>query len=514
MGALAAVVAGSPGVAHAAPGEGPMCRPDAPRASVERLLRRASLDLLGRVPTVDEYAALEGRDALPEALVDRMLGAPAFAERVVRAHGPLLWPNIENVRLMDFRTRLQRAGDIYWRRGTAQTYRGDRVPCRDAPATFGPGGQIEVETDADGVRREGWVEVQPYWATDRTIKVCAFDAQTRDVSPRGRDCRAREGLFDPGCGCGPALRRCRVGSTRPLARAFRRDVEIRIAAMIQEGRPYTELFTSRRAFVNGPIVHYLKYQAGLSAGVGMRPLAYDLDRLPDLAWTDDGFVPVELPAEHAGVLTSFPFLLRFQTDRARANRFYEAFLCQPFSPPPGGLPEVPPGTIPNPDLQKRDGCKYCHALLEPAAAHWGRWTQQGTGYLDAEAFPAVRDDCVRCAQSGRRCSAECRLHYVTRALSPEETPFLGRLDAFRFLRAEHQAHVEMGPKLLVANAIVDDRFPRCVARRALEGMLGRPVRPAESDLVAAAGRRFVQSGYDYRALVKSIVTSAMYRRSR
>ena len=30
-----------------------------------------------------------------------------------------------------------------------------------------------------------------------------------------------------------------------------------------------------------------------------------------------------------------------------------------------------------------------HARLEPAAAHWGRWTEQGIGFLDEDRFLAT-----------------------------------------------------------------------------------------------------------------------------
>ena len=50
---------------------------------------------------------------------------------------------------------------------------------------------------------------------------------------------------------------------------------------------------------------------------------------------------VEAGPAHAGVLTSPAYLLRFQTHRARANRFHVSFLCQPFVAPDGGLPATP-----------------------------------------------------------------------------------------------------------------------------------------------------------------------------
>jgi hypothetical protein len=264
------------------------------------------------------------------------------------------------------------------------------------------------------------------------------------------------------------------------------------------------------------MVHFLRHQAGVPAGVRLTPLAMDLDRMPDLEYARDysTWVEYEVAADHAGILTSPAFLLRFQTNRARANRFFESFLCQPFSPPLGGLPPTDPTIIPNPNLQKRDGCKYCHALLEPAAAHWGRWTERGAGFLAPEAFPAMREDCRACGTSGQLCSRECRLYYITNTFTSAEDPYIGMLTSYQFLREDHQANVEGGPKLLVAGTIVDDRFPRCTARRALEGLFGRELSAAEEEALPEAARAFVASKYDYRALITSIVKSPVYRRVR
>ena len=52
----------------------------------------------------------------------------------------------------------------------------------------------------------------------------------------------------------------------------------------------------------------------------------------------DNWVLIQLDEEHAGVLTRPAYLIRFQTNRGRADRFYTNFLCQPFEPPEEGLP--------------------------------------------------------------------------------------------------------------------------------------------------------------------------------
>jgi hypothetical protein len=503
-----------PGLARAQlPNEGALCRANEPRMDKYGYLRSLMLDLTGTVPTPEDYARLDAEDDVPEAWIDALLASEAFVGRAVRIHRAFLWNNVDNVTLHNFQTSLTRTGSLYWRRTPAVRYRGDDVPCLDQPATFAPDGSVEYTTDAQGLRREGYVMVQPYWALDTEIKVCAFDAQARAISPSGTDCATSGGFTDVGCGCGPNLRACRYGSTVAINQAMAGDVERRIAAVVREDRPYTELFEGREAYVNGPLVHYLKYQTGVPAGVRVTPDQIKADRLPDLTWSQaDTWQKISLDPGHAGILTSLSFLLRFQTNRARASRFYDAFLCQPFSPPPGGLPPVDPNVLPHPDLQQRDGCKYCHALLEPAASHWGRWTERGAGYLEPTRYPATREDCRECGTTGRLCSRECRLYYITTPYSSLEEPYVGALNAFGFLRPEHTRNVELGPKFLVASSVVDDRFPKCSARRAMQGLFGRPLQGEEEAALGQLAHAFVSSGFSYRQLVKAIVTSDVYRR--
>ncbi|HMO72584.1 MAG TPA: hypothetical protein PKC84_13255, partial [Paracoccaceae bacterium] len=124
----------------------------------------------------------------------------------------------------------------------------------------------------------------------------------------------------------------------------------------------------------------------------------------------------------------------------------------------GGIPHEDEVASLNPDVQQRPGCNYCHAILEPSAAHWGRWTQQGAGFFEPTRFPVYRDECRECALGTTACSDLCRFNYVTRAISPEEEPFLGMLSSLQFLRREHQDNVTAGPRQLVTRGIADGRL--------------------------------------------------------
>jgi hypothetical protein len=513
---LAVLLLAAPALAQV-PNEADRCAPDEPALDAQRYLRALSLDLRGTLPTPEEQDAVEADpdDAL-DAFVDAWLSSDEFAAQVVRRHKALLWDNLTNLQLLAVNAGLDRSGQVYYRRQLARLYRGDIVPCLDEPARFGPDGRILTRADG-AANREGWVEVHPYWDPSQTLHVCAFDAQPAEVSPAGTDCGTLAAYADPACGCGPDLRWCFQGAShQPVVQSMGEALDRLIFAQIREDRPYTELFDTRRAFVNGPLAYFYRHQTGVPRTYTYQPVPLDPQRLPDLAFTDrDHWEEVTLPAEHAGILTRDAYLLRFQTNRARANRFFDAFLCRPFSPPEGGLPVSDAASARNPDLQQRDGCKYCHAILEPASAYWGRWSTQGIAWLDPDRFPPTRDDCRLCALHGAACSTECRTFYVTQALSPEEQPYLGMLQSYEFRREDHVRNIERGPRLLAYTTIADGRLPACVTRRAAEWLLARDLdADGDADWMADLTRGFVANDYSYRWLVRQIVTSPRYRRVR
>ena len=501
-----------------------VCSADGPELDKYRYLRAISFDAVGIPPATELYDVLDEVPDVPEEMIDALLDDPLFAKRVVRHHRSLLWPNIQNVNFFVASAALTRTnepgGFVYWVRNRATAYRGAAIGCLDEPATYDANGVIQTTSYTDpqtGVtsEREGYVEVTPYWLNEgETIRICAFDGQAQSVSPSGVTCSTRAGLSDVGCGCGPELRLCRYGgaTNRTLADAFRAEFEMRIADIIADNAPYTEMFTGKTAYVNGPIVYYLRYQVERHANVRLSPVSVDVGSLPDLHYRDvDTWVKIELPEQHSGVLTSWLFLMRYQTNRARANRFYNAFLCQPFSPPTGGIP-FDEAAAHVADLQQRSGCKYCHSLLEPSASYWGRWAENGAAFLDPIDYPALREDCLNCALYGSQCSSECRLYYVTNPISEEQEEYLGMLNAYEFRRPEHMINVDVGPDVLALTAVVDDRLPMCVSAKTAEWLLGRRVGDQDKPWVKQLANEFVAGGYSFRDLAKSILTSSTYRR--
>jgi hypothetical protein len=521
MAVAAALLAAIPATAQ----ELPTCdtSPDLLRGPA--LLRALSLDLRGVVPSAEEYGLLDAAGEVPEAVIDAWMATEGFVERTVRRHDDLLWPNVGDIRLMSNRQRLSYDYDqgVYYRYLVAPNYRGGPVPCGDFPAEYDEDGALITSTTPEGWLQEGWVEVEPYWNPGVKVRVCAFEAQTAEVSPWGTACDTYDSRFDPYCGCGPNLRWCDTftlghvqeeGVTAPVHRGIAEDVRRRVGRVMERDLSYMELFTSRVAYVNGPLSHFYRYQTQLPAHIRFNELPIDPDLMPDLAFTDeDTWVEVELGEEQAGILTSPLYLMKFQTRRARTNRFYNAFLCQPFQAPDTGIPNVST-TSQTLNLRQRPGCDSCHALLEPAGAHWARWGEYGAGWLDPERFPDHDPACFACAEDGTSCPESCAQYYVIDPLTSEEDPYVGGLSSLEFLEDRHADNPLEGPSQLAWEGVVDGRLPRCVARRTVEWLLGRSPDAWEDAWVDELADGFVASDLRYRQLVKAIVLSDNYRRAR
>lgn len=504
-----------------------------------RLLRQASLDLRDRIPSFDEIEALRvasDRDAALEAAIDQMLDSEEYFAQVRRTFQVQLWSSLDGVDLIiaaQNRLTFQGNGEnrIWFQNNARRRYRGDvQYRCLNQRQTqFTPEGfPIPIEqisdTDCRDVGygedvcvREGWVEVQPFWDPTTTIKVCAFDAQ--DMAMGMTSACDDYTTTDRGCGCGPNLRRCMRETDTDLIREAIEEEPARIFEhVVRNHRPLLEAFTTRTSFLNGPAAHYYRYMSGAPAITTGGPVVFEheLGVVPPLTYQDEEtWVQVERDEAHSGVLTTMGYLMRFASNRARANRFYTAFYCDPFVPSEDGLPAEE--ADPHPDLRQRNGCQDCHNVLEPAAAHWGRWRGGGTyGYFDPLALsfsePRVQCECGP-GTSRRNCNQFCRTYFVTASNSHEDTYALygGLPLATAYLLAGEETALDQGPAGLVDEPSEQARVASCAARTLAETMLGRPLNAAELPWLEGLAGEFTASGYDYTSLVGRIVADDKYR---
>jgi hypothetical protein len=347
------------------------------------------------------------------------------------------------------------------------------------------------------------------------VRVCAFDAQAAQVAGAA-DCSRDASAWTPGCGCGPGLRFCQGStmgkpSTETVINRALVEQALRVGdRVVDEGRPLSDVLTLRELEVNGPLAHYLRYQTGTTVDFSSR--ASPSFTAPVKDFTDETWTRVPLIGRASGVLASPFFLLKFATNRGRANRFFDAFLCVALQAPPGGLPSPAEPCSQNPDLTQRCGCSACHLALEPAAAHWGRFIEGGDHELSEAEFPSFDPSCI---DTGAPLPQRCQ-QYVTKARHPAEQPYVGKLRALLFASPEAEAAVASGPGAWAQVAVSSKAFDRCVTGRMFERFVGRPLRDDLSDereLKASLAQGFETSGRDIGALLRTLVTLPQYRRA-
>lgn len=518
MTALCCAVLASPAIAQEA------CD-DVVEVDRHRYLRQLTLDLWGRVPSMEELKAFEDVEEITPDHVQAMLDDDGAFQRFVRRHhADMLWPNTDGVDIIGGAVALLLPAAFYENTGdTTRLFnlfvglyeRGGLVPCLDEPAEYDDQGDLVFKPQPDGTQREGWVWMAPYWAPSVEVKVCAAETRTHPTNSAGQACDAVGGMLSGECGCGPELRHCAdIGTVQTMIQMLQ-EQQLRMAeAPVFEGRPYTDMLMTQVEEVNGPLVHYYKHLARMGADPFIQYPPVDAADLPDVAYDDFQWRPVERKApQHAGILTSMSYLLRFQTARARANQFYNAFLCQPFVAPPDGLPSPNDACSQEPNLRNRCGCQFCHAQLEPSAGHWARFADAGTAWLDPDIFPTYQARCANCARNGGNCDFICNRFYVSEIGHPDERPYAGVLKAYQWRDEDEIAKVEAGPGALVQKAIDDGRIARCAAEQLFERLYKRtPSVEEKREHIARFAAAFVDSDYDFKALVKTMVTDPAYRR--
>jgi len=537
-------------------------------------LRRLSLDLLGRVPTAAEYDALDAvglvDGGLPASVTQRFFDGDDFRRTMRRVHEELFWPNISNLTLSSNPTYLAATnvdtGDldttadggtlVFLRSNITTTYRGDffRLNESDAGMECGDFEQTQFDpaypnqfrplpsavrtytdpADAGGRvhRQEGWRWVQPYWAPAGTmVRACAYDAQETVSYTVGTTTVTCTGSTQNlACGCGPNLRLCQGTAAdwrTPLADSFREQVNRAVDHVTVDGGAYTDLLLSTRADVNGTISHFRRYQAQsytLSRIFTRNDPSETLSTVP--AHQRDTWVTVDRGGLHAGVLTMPAFLLRFQTNRARANRLYQAFECETFEPP-ATLENVGDTTYgaqacvdDTTDLTRKCTCRKCHQQPEPRAAGWGTFSEAGLSSLNATEYPRIDRNCLDAGTPATR-RAECNRFYVTDPTEPNAGALLSFQYAVNSTAAAEATHKAMydafqaGPRRKAQELVTTKVFARCTTRRFFTYLMKREPRlvgtTSEAAVINQLADRFIASGYQLPTLLNDLVSRPEYR---
>ena len=512
---------------------------------LERQLRRLSIDLRGTVPDVSEYEAIAGETELPDEVIDAYLDSDELRFQLRRYHEDLLWTNpltaLGDVGFSLTTQSLPGAGTVYFvsSQGKRKLYRGGDGThnCQDKPQSelgYDPvtGFPIAEEVGVDGSGpyfAEGWVEVHPYWDPDpnKKIKVCAFDAQVTETYAYDTGSGTAQVSCDHNlaagkkeCGCGPDLRFCMLTSVvEPAVLSSMREQLLRLVDDHTKGdRPYSDIVLTKRNWVNGPLVHYFKYLGQRQTFSRTQNLHTPSDgALPDLPYTaSDTWVEVTREEPHAGILTLPAYLLRFQTNRGRANRYRIAFEGQYFPPPEAKDQNCAPE---GDDLTTRCVCRGCHTALEPMAAFFGQLVEAGTTSLrDYERTFATAKECQKGIVPPS--TAWCDRFYVQAPdpVDPDIRPY--KLKALRYGDDAHpqvEPNFEAGPAKLAQADIDGGVFHDVATRHLFEHLMKRPVNfdptspDYEGELVADLAKEF-RAHDNLKLLIKALVKLPQYRR--
>ena len=186
-------------------------------------------------------------------------------------------------------------------------------------------------------------------------------------------------------------------------------------------------------------------------------------------------------------------------------------LCREFQSPSGGIKEIIEEN-PTPDLSRKPVCKDCHVLLEPWAAYWGRWQQAGALYRTEYAFPTFSDTCNDCAPGCGQ--AYCKLNYILDSNHPHQDDYIGWYKPYAFLNGDDVDNPSIGPKKWAEEIVADGRFAQCASKNAATWLMGWSPEEINYDLVQEWAAEFNASGLDYKQLIRSIVMSPTYARSK
>jgi hypothetical protein len=532
--------------------------------------RRLSLDLRGFLPSVKEVQAVAQAGKVTDTQIKAMLNSNSFVGRIREYHKDLLGMNITDLRLQGGvrnvpYVRVDDKGKFvsYREKNTVmldegtQTRRvqkrGANIGCLNEPAKYDKTtglilckiqGSNTYKTCIQAYRdrlagkkniaQEGYVMVRPYWDKDPSykVKVCGLTAQThRDIkysysktNTQSYHCTTNANIltykkFHPVlCGCGPNLQWCfRSGDTIPKRGYRSMNTEV-LQAMVEQtlrvvdkvirgNRPYTEVLTSATAEVNGPLSHFVNINPKAANRIAL-PSAAELTvpKLPFYEMTK--WSTFKQGTRQAGILTLPFYLLKYATNRARLHRFYNAFLCQYFVPPAGGLPSPDDKCHTEPNLMKRCGCKFCHQTIEPGAAHWGRWLESAWFPILEKSYPKYS---AYCAGPKGKNTGYCKNLYMVDPKHTSEEKYKGQLMAYVFSTPVMQANITKGPAELVKKHIADGSIASCTVKKMWSWFVGQDIQKSQTALLQRLTKTFVNSKYNTKTLVQAIVTSNEYR---
>ena len=232
------------------------------------------------------------------------------------------------------------------------------------------------------------------------------------------------------------------------------------SAVVVANYPYTKILEPGLTAVDGAIAHFYRQTHHFDLKkLNLDSKLIDVVNQMDLTDTKFRLINTGSSYEHAGILTTFGWLRRYEKNRTRANNLYERLLCRKFT---AELPRVFPAD-PG-DLRTTEGCSGCHATLDPLADFFATWGEGGDLYVgEQESVETTFNN-----ESGR---------YVS--------------DLADIIRN-------------------DNSFATCQVENVWDWLIGRGFYRDEADLRKALTNYFITTGYSLKELIYAIATHSTF----
>ncbi|MEZ4441000.1 MAG: DUF1549 domain-containing protein [Polyangiaceae bacterium] len=538
-----------------------------------RLLRRASLTLLGVPPTLDQLEALlaagdrDAQLAAVDAFVDQALKDPRFYDTMFElgrhwlkiplidrtADAPEYGPQQQRV-LTACDPGTAQAGALRYYRDDIESEAeacGSGAPTTTLEPWWAPGSQVTLTGNAANTSSQGEVKVNG--------SLTPIECQGRATGTCGCYVNGASCWYDPGTYPGWAA--FIPGNPEGQRRLLSEEPARLFAHLVWHDRPMTDLILGDMSV--GPTVvqaaHVSQSLAGGELGVvddvsWFSPSAFaggPVDPHHDdddpaawreytisarnrffLAERDYHFDPrtesgLSRGFPSAGMLTSLGFLNAYPRERLRAARALEALACEELLPPGGGI-EFPPYVS---DPGREGPCQHCHGRIDTAALHFKRYAKHGSAFEGWGAryfMPGVGDwtwdpdwqtgaypfHVEPFAQWNKWYAPGTLLTPATDAevAANPYARFLDFLPEEETLLGQH-GDGTVGPLGFAKIVVAAGAFDRCVVRRVHQRLFGRDIDPTvEAGYLATLTSQFVDGDRQVRPFIKALTQSTYFRR--
>ena len=414
--------------------------------------RRASYLLRGRMPSPEEHAQVGRSKVEYDAAVRKILISDEFYEGALRYHERLLGVGLPEMYLEELQS-----GD---RNDLSNPFA--RIQCRKEDGRFKCGflsrknnekSQSECDPGQERPIRVFWHHDVNAWVCPQVVRTCAADL-SRCFIEHGDENEARNAELGAS-----AIFDSRFNIIKSLSR---QPAGIG-AAVAVENFPYTHIFEPGLTAVDGAIAHL--YRQGNHFALEKLHLPSILtDKVSKMPLSDSKFRLVYSESDYssAGILSTFGWLRRYEKNRTRANQVYERLMCRRLTAElPTFFPQDPG------DLRTREGCKGCHATLDPMADFFNAWGEGGDLYKG----PGNGINASFAGKNG------VNMHDFAKILQD------------------------------------DPAFATCTVQNVWEWLMGRKFNKSEEALRSSLSHYFINTKYSFRELVYAVATHQAFTAS-